>query len=266
MSAANSGWISLTGHPLAGDALVRYLYLDESGRGQISKEPNLIVAGIVVHADSQLKPLKQGLADIKNKYIAKHLHEIFFFHASELFNGGKTLRREDGWSFENGYAVASDMLKLLEYHSIPATWRKVERASRPLPLGTGMKQVDFDHTVAYLAALMRVDGWMKKKASNEVCSVIVENNDEVRTTLREVHNLYRSDDYRWVREELFGKEDDLAISHIEETVLSAYKHESPMLQIADLCCYIVKKGYDKDNRFFCLCKRLQPLAIGLEFD
>ena len=121
------------------------------------------MAGILVHADKLLRPLKIGLAEIKNKHIPPELHDGFFFHAKELFNGGKKLRRQDGWTFEKGFSVADDLVELLLKYSVPVTWRRVQRGRNNLifPEDTKIKPVVYEHLIAYLAAIMRAEGWIK---------------------------------------------------------------------------------------------------------
>ena len=49
---------SLSGHPLEGNRLVRFIYVDEAG---ISKhEPIAVVTGVIVHADTQWRPVAES--------------------------------------------------------------------------------------------------------------------------------------------------------------------------------------------------------------
>ena len=199
LGSRDCGWKSFSGHPLAGDALVRMVFLDESGIGKKENDPLLVVAGIVVHADKMMKPLKDGLVKVRNKYITPSAHEGFIFHAKELFHGGKILRREDGWSSDKGFAVVNDMIDLLVKQQAPVVWRSVERGSISVPPEFAMKPVVAEHMVAFLATLMLVDAWMAKNAPLEVCSIVVENNEQAKTALKRSQNFYRTEKAKTLR-------------------------------------------------------------------
>ena len=72
---------------------MRFVYLDESGVGDPKREPFLVVAGVIVHADIQLKAIEKYLASMVECFVPPDKKEGFFFHARELANGGGAFDR-----------------------------------------------------------------------------------------------------------------------------------------------------------------------------
>src|SRR5581483_8259284 len=80
---------SLSCYTLAGDNLVRFIYLDESGIS--AKERVTVVAAIIVNADKELKAVQEHIDTIISDYVPEKYQEGFSFHAKDLFHGsGRT--------------------------------------------------------------------------------------------------------------------------------------------------------------------------------
>lgn len=71
---------------LVGDRLMRVVYLDETGHS--FKEPHAAVAGVLLDPDQQWAALAQSIDHLK-KDVPEQFRNGFFFHASDLFGGGK---------------------------------------------------------------------------------------------------------------------------------------------------------------------------------
>jgi hypothetical protein len=87
---------------------VRLVYMDEAGISKAAEEPFTVVAGVVVHADHQLNCVESALERILIRHIPERVRDGFVFHATELFNGGKTLRREKMISLARANGRLSD--------------------------------------------------------------------------------------------------------------------------------------------------------------
>src|SRR5690349_11146121 len=88
---------ALGGDPLCGDRLMRMVYLDESGIS--TREPYLVVAGAIVHADKQWKALEKYLHHMRDDVIPPNLRKDCVFHATDLYHGTKKFHR-DQWPQE----------------------------------------------------------------------------------------------------------------------------------------------------------------------
>ena len=72
--------LAFGGGKLAGHQLVRFVFLDEAG---ISKhEPYAVVAGVMVHGDTQVIPLEEHLNALIQKHIPEENRDGFVFQRS----------------------------------------------------------------------------------------------------------------------------------------------------------------------------------------
>src|SRR5689334_2437387 len=88
---------ALGGGPLIGDKIVRMVFLDEAGTGNPAKEPFVVVAGVIIHADQQWKAIENHLFQMMQRHSPIPFGELpynYCFHATELFSGGKIFARE----------------------------------------------------------------------------------------------------------------------------------------------------------------------------
>jgi hypothetical protein len=168
---------SLSGAPLAGDNIVRFVYVDEAGLSNPKHEPVLIVAGVIVNADQQLVALERHLEKLMMRHIPREHHDGFVFSAKDLFNGNKTVFRRDDpqWTLSKRLEIADDLA------AIPAKFR--------LPICIGMynrvsntQNVDVvgQHALAFMSCAMSAEDWMRRNSPNEVCMIVAENNDSAK--------------------------------------------------------------------------------------
>src|SRR5688572_19923792 len=87
MGASDSAWRSLSGDPLDGDKIVRFIFCDEAGISNPEHEPFAVVAAVIIDADRQLHAIERHLAKLVDRHIRPRHREGFVFHATELFNG-----------------------------------------------------------------------------------------------------------------------------------------------------------------------------------
>jgi hypothetical protein len=78
----------------AGNKWVRILYLDESGIGNIANDPDLVVAGVLVHGDRQWIPLKNHLLSLLRSYVPQGAPTPKFLHAVDIYHGYGEFSRE----------------------------------------------------------------------------------------------------------------------------------------------------------------------------
>lgn len=182
---------ALGGAPLKGNALMRLVYVDEAG---ISKdEPFLVVSAVVVHADHQLIPLERYLDKLVARWIPADKREGFIFHATELFNGGgKVFRRDDpDWPLDKRLKIADDIAAIPKRFRLPlmaawttkATFPQSDSARAIWDTLDESKRAVVAHVTSFMACSVKVDHWMREQASNEVCMMIVEDNNEARALI-----------------------------------------------------------------------------------
>src|SRR6266853_1816264 len=77
--------LSLSGVPLAGNRIVRTIYLDESGTSLTT--PVAVVCGVIIDADRQWEPVEMYMRQLVAELVPSELRPTFVFHAKELFHG-----------------------------------------------------------------------------------------------------------------------------------------------------------------------------------
>jgi hypothetical protein len=245
--------LSLSGHPLKGDQLVRLVYLDEAGIGNPKQEPIVVVGGIVVNADREWKALERYLIDMADEFApAKHRHE-FIFHAKDVFHGGGFFPRSR-WNKEDRWKILEHLCDIPKKFDIPIVWGKVIRSefANRYPDEPLRMQAVKCQTIAFNACSIGIEFYMKRYAGeNEVASIVMENNDQARSMIKEFHSFARNPlNAPWLKEKGFGK---FAFERIIDTVHFAEKTDSSLLQVADAVSFCMKRylmNTPESSRFY----------------
>ncbi|MGZ5790576.1 MAG: DUF3800 domain-containing protein, partial [Burkholderiaceae bacterium] len=74
---------------------MRLVYVDEAGIGSKTQEPYTVVAGVLIDADKKLDQVEAELQKIIEKLVPQQYKYNFVIHAKELWNGGKTVIRDE---------------------------------------------------------------------------------------------------------------------------------------------------------------------------
>lgn len=235
---------------------MRFAYLDESGIGDPTKEPYVVVAGVVVNADRQLKPIETYLLDMVNDFIRPADRDNFVFHAKHLFNGGGVLRRET-------YPKDLRARILLELCSIPKKfdlpivmgWDEKSRLSEKFPSASTKEVAIAAQAIASTTCLICVERYMREiqekhgEHESEVATLIYENNDQARFWIRDTHNFLRKlNSENEVREQFPAFAQYIPLQKVAETAFFAEKNESSVLQVADAIAYVLNKKMRGDKR------------------
>ncbi len=247
--------LSLSGHPLIGVKMTRFVYLDETGT-HVEKDPITIVGGIIVHADRQMTDLESSFGRMVCEKVPRHLWENedkpFSLHAVDYINGNgafKILKKEGKWSVDKGMEIAESIVSLCERLSIKIVWGGAENKE-------GLSKEN-RHVHAFALAALNIDHYMLSEAHGEVCIIVAENHQHHKKKLKKVVSGLKSEGAL----RSAGLEGSIVpIKTIKDVVHFVEKTDSYCIQIADTVCYILKKYGDKNPHYTELAKRL--LAIG----
>ncbi|KAF0181010.1 MAG: DUF3800 domain-containing protein [Hyphomonadaceae bacterium] len=255
MTSAKSRWGGLTqafgGGELAGDCLVRFIYLDESGVGSIEREPVFVVAGVIVHADRQWKEIEDRLAVLADRHVPKAHRPDFVFHATELFSGGGTFDRQS-WSKESRWAILEDILKIPSEMGLPVVWAATAR--RPMVVladmgnrlkrGVTLDPLEMAHSLSVMACAHEAHGWMEEHAEiDELAQIVAEDTTQRRAAIKKMFNEIRSDQFRNEYVSFFPQDADRGkpLQRIVNSVQFSEKRESAPLQLADACAFAIRR-------------------------
>jgi hypothetical protein len=185
------------------------------------------------------------------RHIPKRLQDGFVFHAMEVFNGGKMLKRlkpdisgPEEWPVARRLAIATEIIDIPRKFKLPIAIGFVERASFPrefrLPDGIPESEITITaHVSAYMNCAMIAEQWMRKETSNKKCLLVVENNDEARTMIGDVQRYHQD---KTIVELLDEKSRVyFPFRKIQEDRLFQPKKPSNPMILADFCAYVFKQ-------------------------
>lgn len=245
-----------------GNRFVRLVYLDEAGTSNPAQEPFLVVAGVIVQPDQDWLSIDRHLKSIMRKRLPEEMRFTGIFHAKDIWHGEKKFSRGH-WPLPKRMDILADIAAVPKTFRMPVIhgWVQREAAARhmlsiqpSLPASTVANSI---HATAFINAVGAVDRWMRHHAPNEVAMLIAEDAGKIKSALKMLQEGYRHDEvdsYFWELRRDYPK-DVFKTRRIIDTIHFAPKGESPLLQIADTCAFVIKrqlKGCDDSKRQFSL--------------
>jgi hypothetical protein len=242
------GLLSLSGVPLEGFQPVRCIYLDEAGIS--AKEPIVLIAGVIVHADTQWKALEERLGDIIDG-IAQGIRPRPILHAKDLYHGAGKFTR-DKYQKEQRWETLEKVLALPRELTIPIVfgWLRQD-PDDPLKGRSPKDAAIYSQALASCFCLIEAEKFMRENAGpNEVALLIAEDNPVAKKAVRKVQHLLRDQLSLKVFPEI--AHGALPLTKIVDTIHFAEKTNSVLLQLADACAFIVRRhisGGSNTKRF-----------------
>lgn len=226
--------------------LVRLVYLDEAGT--TSSAGSLAVAGVIVHGDDQWRVANQRIVSLIEKQIPEADRDGFVFHATDLFHGSRYFHRsKPEWTKERRWAILEDLAQIiadLELPVVAGTHEKlISRIGDDGQLHEEVRDAVDLHWVAVTDCLFWADTWLSAYAPSELATVVHEDGPEAKQTIKEAVRLFRDPNqiapsYRDYFNRLYG----LPFQNIIDTVHFAEKSDARLLQLADLCAFMVSRA------------------------
>jgi hypothetical protein len=228
---------------------VRQVYLDEAGTSNPSQEPFLVVAGIIINADQDWLPLDRHLKSIMRKRLPEELQYTGIFHAKDIWHGSRDFQRPR-WPLAKRMEILADLAAIPAKFHLSVVHGFVERGPAAVVLSEIFRKPTdatigiLTHSVAFMRAAGAVDLWMRRNAPNEVAMLVAEDAGKVKQAVRMFQDGYRQDqvDSYFVEIKIKGYPKNVfQTRQIVDTVHFAGKRESPLLQIADTCAFVIKR-------------------------
>tara|TARA_R110002110_G_scaffold335703_2_gene546350 strand:- start:1788 stop:2570 length:783 start_codon:yes stop_codon:yes gene_type:complete len=235
---------------------MRIAYADESGKNR--QDPHLVVAAVIVHADSQLIPVEEHLNALIQKHIPKDKQEGFYFHATEIYHGknNKSIFHDrNEWPDERRLAILDDLVKIPADFGLPICMNFLERATFPAAPPqkphTNQEIEVAAHAITLAGCELSIEYWMRENTTNEVVLVTAEENSDIRKVAKEIHLMYRNK--AELEKNGLGNHPYFPFVKIKDGLQFAAKSECQLLQIADVCAWAIRKRVKKDadaERYF----------------
>jgi len=230
-----------------------FVYLDESGTGNPAREPFVIVAGVLVNADSQWRSLERYLSDMADDFAKPEDRPGFVFHAKDLMVGGKFIPR-DRYSLEKRHHFLQTLCEIPSKFNLQIVVGAAERGDRATdkPEPDNKQLLGEALMLASGTCALVTDEYMKLYRPSEVASLVYEQNGDFNKAVRSFHNFLRSDSIDRHQEGSPGTK-VRRFEHVIETAMFVGKGDSSPLQIADTCAYILARRMRRaggDERFY----------------
>jgi hypothetical protein len=159
---------SISGHAIHGKKLVRFIYLDEAGLSRIEEEPYLVVAGVILHPESQWRQVDLYLRDICADIWPDEDNNgaRFMFHAKDIWHGAKQFKRSE-WTKTQRFRLLKRLAAIPTKFSLPIIYGTVDRNEFEERLPKDSK-LDAHNTIlrkyaeAFHLVVRRAEDWLKK--------------------------------------------------------------------------------------------------------
>lgn len=235
----------MSGTPLDWDRLVRLVYLDEAGVANREQEPYLAVCGVILNADQDYRHIVRHLQSLIRKHVDPAQRPGFVFHANRIWHGNNEFdRRRERWTKrESRLDVLQSLADIIPKFHLSVVCGFVHRLSfdeavkRHTPHINADKLDRWAHAEAFMLTAEDVEHWMRRNAPREVAMLVAEDANKKKAAIKMMHagSQLAEDEDHLLPFEVFTTE------FIVDTVHFAAKADSPMLQLADVCSFIIKR-------------------------
>lgn len=242
---------------------MRLTYLDEAGTSH--HETHAVVAGPIVHGDYQMAPVEQHLRSLMERHIPEKDWFGFVFHATDIWSGGKYFKNRELWPLEKRLAILEDLADIPKTFALPIAFGIANKARVNEQL-RGMPSIEFaDHMFAFADATQRIEKYFRRLYPDEFTLIIAEDRQKVRKAIKRVQQLLQGRGPVPLPEPFIKKFAELPYHHIRDTVHFAAKDESPLLQVADTCAFLLRGFVNQHPKSLALFARVKPAILPIRF-
>lgn len=224
---------------------MRFCYLDESGVGKKTAEPEVIVAGILLNVDTQYGPLSEYLYDMANNFIGSHRPSDFCFHAKHLFHGGKSYPL-DKWSPENRRSILGHLLDIPKLFKLPVFFSRVDRSlvasQDPNRNNAARRDTETIHASAVLTCCSTVDHWVSTHLPHERVFFVHEDHPRDKKRVSTGIRVF-GDRGAQLASKQHPQLDRLLLKKLVDEPHYVEKSGSSPLQVADACAFVLRRYF-----------------------
>lgn len=246
--AGGASWpLSLSGVKLDGNSLVRKIYVDEGGIS--ANESILVVAGVIVHADSQLIPIEEVFWELIDTNIYKEDRDNFIFHAEELFHGsGKIFNDRSKYPLKRRCTLLKNVLAIPSLLRLPVVFGFIrrEKPTQRQSQKSAREELGRDHAYAFSYCAIAAEMFMRNHTQGEVAEITAEENTQTRKTVAQMHDLTRTSHPRykeWIKNHSVALNlppSFFPLRKIREAINYQNKRGASLLQLSDACAWIIR--------------------------
>jgi hypothetical protein len=227
---------------------VRIAFLDEAGRS--AGEPIITVAGVIAHGDRDYRRLEEALRSLAAKEIPPQDRNGFVFRAADVFHGSGYFDRRK-WQQPARFNILRRLASLPDEHSLPVVFGhvvKTDYRKEPSVVSHLESQPErersadllkIEHMTAFTRAVICIERRIRHLPEDEICMVVAEDTDQVKPTIKAAYAFLR--DPNQIVQADWPEIDGLPLRRVVDTPHFAAKRESPLLQIADVCAFLITR-------------------------
>ena len=252
---------------------MRLAYFDEAGISNPNHEPIMTVAGVVVDGDRQYKAVESYLDRLADKYVPDRSRS-FRFHAYELHSGVKNFPKER-WPLDLRLEIMERIVDIPSLFDLAVFHCSIDRAEMKnlIPGDDKNLQACVEHAHAFFFCALQVEMFLRKTEKDENGLLIAEDRKEVRRMIKSVHSMFRDrpeSPLKIPEEAMEPYMRYLPFERIIEDVQFAEKSSSSLLQVSDICAFVIKRKISlkpHSDRYFNLLRENfilggEPVGFG----
>lgn len=222
------------------------VYLDESGIGDIQHEKYVVVAGVIVQSE-QYKAVQKRIEEVRDKYVPEKYRKNFVFHAADLFQGSEKLIGKAEFPLAQRHDALEALISITSELKLPVVqaFHEREAVRRDHPNLNAQEAVVLTQAIAATSCMLTVEGFTQRYAQASTLALIIyENNNQAKKLVKSMHKEMLNPDN-------LGKLVDpgdiermkkiVPLQRVIDTAHFAEKSEAPILQLADVCAYFIKR-------------------------
>jgi hypothetical protein len=224
---------------------VRLAYLDEAGIGNSTSEPFTVVAGVLVAPDDEWFEVQEAIASVGRALVMESDRKDLIFHAKDLFHGSGVFKR-DRYSKEDRWEILTQLASIPKDFGLPVVWGAVDRVelAKEFPDFPPSKLAIHAQGIASMRCTLAVEKYMRENtAPKELATVVYENNPQAKQFVKQMHNRLNDPNYLTLDDRLNGNAWGryTPFRRVIDTAHFVEKSEAKMLQLADLCAFVIKR-------------------------
>lgn len=232
------------GGPRERASWLRVAYFDEAGVSKASHEPFLVVAGVITDPDTHYRALETHIRALSvgalGKKATPYYGKPYVFHAKDIWHGSGDFVRTE-WSRSARMELLESLCRIPSDFGLPIIFGQVAKKQRS-------QELSVLHNEAYLLAVKRLESWMRANAKDEVVAIISERCDKAHMArIAAFHHLVTDKSMA----DRPRAADQFVSDHIIEAPIFLDKYSSPLLQIADVCAFVLKRKAQR-------CRHVEP--------
>ena len=220
------------------------------------------MAGVVVDGDHQMIAVEEHLEHLVRKHIPETDHENFFFHATNIWSGTRYYKDRNAWPPDRRREVLRDLVETPQRFDLPIVFGDCPRNELiTVPADVTLDERGRDiivHSVAFFQCVCLVEKIMREVWPDEVALLIAEDRPVVKETVRQVQS--------WAQNRTLPRRGDhqeyLPLRHIRDTVHWAGKRQSPLLQLADTCAFVIRRHLNEKRDIRPFYDKIRPMMVA----